>query len=337
MATPGEPPRPWLIAAWPGMGNVAVIAAGHLVRELSMTPAQELPSHEHFDISEITVKDGLVNPVHQPRGLFFRWTHPTGGRDLVVFLGEAQPTSGTYAYARELLDAAAAMGVHRVVTFASMASALHPSASPKVAGIATDPGSLAELHRAEVPPMSDGQIGGLNGVLLAAAAERGLSGMCLLAEIPFFAANIPNPKAARAALSVFSILAGIDVSLDLLARHAAVVDRMLIDLYEKLQAQGAFDQLMEENGEQGDEGDSESGGEPRGGAGPSGTGTPPAKTAGSPESKPLDYVTRQRLEQLFDDARRDQSRAVALKQELDRLGVFAQYEDRFLDLFRRAG
>jgi hypothetical protein len=28
---------------------------------------------------------------------------------------------------------------------------------------------------------------------------------------------------------------------------------------------------------------------------------------------------------------------VTLKEELDRLGVFDRYEDRFLDLFRRAG
>jgi hypothetical protein len=38
---------------------------------------------------------------------------------------------------------------------------------------------------------------------------------------------------------------------------------------------------------------------------------------------------------LFDAARQDRAKAFELKQELDRLGRFAEYEDRFLDLFKR--
>jgi len=46
---------------------------------------------------------------------------------------------------------------------------------------------------------------------------------------------------------------------------------------------------------------------------------------------------RAQIERLFEDARRDPAKAMPLKNELDRLGVFKKYEDRFLDLFRRAG
>lgn len=316
-------PRPWMIAAWPGMGSVAVIAAGYLVQKLGMVAQGELPSRDHFDISEITVKKGLVTAARLPRGLFFRWANPKGGRPLVVFLGEAQPATGTYAYSHELIDAAVPMGIERVITFASMASALHPAENPKVIGVATDRSSLRELQKVEVQPLKEGQIGGLNGVVLAAAAERGLSGVCLMAEIPFFAAGVPNPKAARAALSVFSILADIEVSLDELNEHAAAVDRMLIDAYEKLKEQGAISEEEPEEGEEGDEGAPET--------------TPTEPSTGEPPAPSLDYASRQRLERMFDEARRDHSRAMALKQELDRLGVFKQYEDRFLDLFRRAG
>ena len=34
---------------------------------------------------------------------------------------------------------------------------------------------------------------------------------------------------------------------------------------------------------------------------------------------------------------KDRSRAFELKQELDRLEVFKEYEDRFLDLFKKPG
>ena len=35
-------PKPWMIAAWPGMGSVASIAALYLVRELNMTEGEDL-------------------------------------------------------------------------------------------------------------------------------------------------------------------------------------------------------------------------------------------------------------------------------------------------------
>ena len=40
---------------------------------------------------------------------------------------------------------------------------------------------------------------------------------------------------------------------------------------------------------------------------------------------------------MFAKAREDRAKAFELKEELDRLGVFDQYEDRFLDLFKTGG
>lgn len=330
---------PWLIAAWPGMGNVAVIVAGYLVRQLEMTQVGEMPAGDFFDIQEVEVKDGVIVPVQMPRGLFFRWKNTRGGRDLVVFLGEAQPAAGTYRYAQQFVRYVKDLGVERIVTFASMASALHPASDPKVSGVATDQEMLEELRKAEVHTVSAGQIGGLNGLVLATGVEEGIPGFALLAEIPFFAAGVPNPKAARAALSVFTILAGIDVSLEELNQHAEVVDRALIDAYERMQENEG-----EEEGEEGeDQGEGEAVvEEPEGEE--SAESEAPAEAAvqeaPEPPRKPgesLDPGARRRVERLFELARKDRTAAVELKQELDRLGVFSEYENRFLDLFRRAG
>jgi hypothetical protein len=54
---------------------------------------------------------------------------------------------------------------------------------------------------------------------------------------------------------------------------------------------------------------------------------------GAGELAPQDAA---RVEALFAEAQRDRSKALALKAELDRLGASARYEDRFLDLFKRA-
>jgi hypothetical protein len=60
----------------------------------------------------------------------------------------------------------------------------------------------------------------------------------------------------------------------------------------------------------------------------------PAVAQGGPRAGDAD---RQHIELLFSQAREDRSRAFELKQELDRLGLFHEYEDRFLDLFKDPG
>jgi hypothetical protein len=53
------------------------------------------------------------------------------------------------------------------------------------------------------------------------------------------------------------------------------------------------------------------------------------------EEPRLDPADERKLECLFSEAEQDRSRAYELKAELDRLGVFKDYEDRFLDLFKK--
>jgi len=238
------------------------------------------------------------------------------GKRVTVFVGESQPSSGAYAFAHELLDHVREMGIDRVVTFASMATQLHPSEDPSVFGAATQAGLIEDLIKLEVKVLAEGQVGGLNGVLLGAAAERGIPGVCLLGEIPFFAAQIPNPKATKAVLDAFSLLSGIDINLEELGEHAAKIDQVLLQMLERMQA----GQAAQEEGAEVPEFEANAG-EPK---------------AAEPARKGLDLATREKIERLFEAARKDRAQGVGLKQELDRLGVFSQYENRFLDLFKRA-
>jgi hypothetical protein len=58
------------------------------------------------------------------------------------------------------------------------------------------------------------------------------------------------------------------------------------------------------------------------------------ETAVDEQTSPAD---RDGIETLFEQAEKDHSKAFELKQELDRLGLFKEYEDRFLDLFKKQG
>jgi proteasome assembly chaperone (PAC2) family protein len=106
-----KPPlrEPWLVAAWPGMGAVAQIAASHLVRTLEAEVIATVPPENYFDVSAIPIENGLVQPAIRPRSVLYGWRNPAaGGRDLIVLVGDQQPQHDGYAFCEELLDIAEA-------------------------------------------------------------------------------------------------------------------------------------------------------------------------------------------------------------------------------------
>lgn len=296
------------MAVWPGMGGVAQIAGTYLVRQLGAQPLVELDTHGFFELQSVSVKGGLVQPSEQPRSVFYVWRNPGEGRDLIVLLGDRQPNVDSARYSQALLELVSKHGVERVYTFAAMATPIHPTAEPRVFAVATDAEQLPELVRDGVTLLEDGEITGLNGVFVAIAAARGLPGVCLLGEFPFFAAAVPNPKASAAVLRVFSELSGVELPLAELLADARKIERGLTQHLEGLQRAVQLAAPAERESE----------------------GYPASQEGPAPE-------VRERIEQLFAQARRDRAKALELKAELDRQGLFRDYEDRFLDLFKQAG
>jgi uncharacterized protein len=304
--------KPWLVAVWPGMGNVAIQAGYFLVSKLGMHILAEFSAHELFDVEHVEVKNGLIRMGRLPSSRFFVWKDPRDRHDIVVFIGEAQPPKGRYAFCKRLVEFARQLGVERVYTFAAMATPMHPGHASRVFGAATDLESLGELKRLELESLEDGQIGGLNGVLLGVAAESGLRGACLLGEMPQIFPRIPFPKASLAVLEAFTIIADIQIDLSELAEQAEEVEHKLGELLER------FKQALEEQQDVEGLADDEA---PE---------FEPAALEEGPSSE-----DRELIEKLFRQARRNRSKAYELKRELDRQGLYREYEDRFLDLFKK--
>jgi uncharacterized protein len=308
---------PWLVAVWPGMGNVAIGAGAYMIAKLNASLAAEMANNGAFDLTSIDVKHGLAKASRIPRSMFFEWRNPVAGRDLLIFVGEAQPPAHGYALCQRLLEYAHQRGIKRLFTFAAMATQLHPSNQPRVFGAATDAGGIEELRRHEVLPLKEGQISGMNGILLAAGVERSIPGVCLLGELPFFAAGVPNPKASQAVLEAFTSIADIEIDFSELRPQVEAVEQALLQMLEKMQ-QAAREQGEEVNIDETQAADDEE-----------------LPTDGHPAAA-VDEATARKIEQLFAAAEQDRGKAMRLKQELDRLNLFKQYEDRFLDLFKKA-
>ncbi|MEI7910046.1 MAG: PAC2 family protein [Verrucomicrobiota bacterium] len=301
---------PWLIAAWPGMGAVAISAGYYLMAKLGMHLLAEFPAREFFDLERVDVKDGLILTGALPRSRLFLWQDPARNHDLIVFIGEAQPSAKGAAFCAKLVGFAHKLRVQRVFTFAAMASQMRPEHESRVFGAAIDRDTLEDFKRLELHMLEDAQISGLNGVLLGVAADSGMKGGCLLGEIPHVFSQFPFPKASLAVLKAFGAMAAISIDFKELQSQSRQVEKGLEEFLHRLE---------------------------------NSVGTPGAPPVAAEEAEPekpllrLSGSDKQRLEELFAKARNDRSLSYELKQELDRLKVFQEYEDRFLDLFKQAG
>jgi proteasome assembly chaperone (PAC2) family protein len=300
-----------LVAVWPGIGQVALTAGFYLMSKLRMHEEKPPRTTDLFDLDHLDVDRGLAKVSPIPEDHLFACQDFRSQMRLSLMIGEAQPLSHGLEYCRRILDRAKKLGVTQVITFAAVAADSHPRDPSRVLGVATQMEGLESLRRHGIETLEAGQIMGMNGLFLAAAAERGISGLCLMGVMPALAASIPYPKASYAVLSAFSRLVEVDLDLEELEEYGQIISQKLTTGLDKLR------EVLRGSPEESSE--------------------PEFETDGAEEednAPPFGPDERRQIEALFDQAALDPAKAFELKRELDRLRVFKNYENRFLDLFR---
>jgi uncharacterized protein (TIGR00162 family) len=204
--------KPSLVAAWPGIANVALGAADYLRKKLGTEEFAEIEPLSFFDLNGVFVEENLIQSPRFPRSKFYYWKRKETEGDLIIFVGEAQPTSQSYEFAKMILDLAQRLGIREVYTFAA---ALVPqfAEKPRVWAAATDSQLLSELEERGLVLKDDFYIAGMNGLLLSVAKERGLKGICLLGETPRYLGEMGNPIASQAVLQVLTKILKIEIDM----------------------------------------------------------------------------------------------------------------------------
>jgi len=211
---------PVMLAAWPGIGNVAIIVATYLKRKLDFKELGEIEASNFFDPIGIIVKDNVVEAPQFPQSQFYYWKNSGEGSDIILFIGEDQPTTKGYELANCVLDLAMGFQVKRIYTCAAAITRIHHTESPSVWGVATSQQLTEELKKYNLVQRGNLQIAGLNGLLLGVTKERGIEGVCLLGEVPIYATRIQNPMAALAVLKVLTTMLAINVDMAELTQMA---------------------------------------------------------------------------------------------------------------------
>ena len=212
---------PNLLAAWPGIGNVAAIVASYLRSKLGFKELGALEASYFFDPIGVLVKNNVVEAPNFPQSQFYYLKNEGGGSDLILFIGDDQPTAKGYELANCILDVGARFQVRRIYTCAAAMTRIHHTEPPKVWGVATSHPIAEDLRKHHLEHSGNLQIAGLNGLLLGVAKERDIDGICLLGEVPVYATRVPNPMAALSVMKVLTRMLAIEIDLTDLANIAA--------------------------------------------------------------------------------------------------------------------
>ena len=291
--------NPIMFAGWPGMGNVGLGAIDYLRKKMKAILFAEIDIGRFVIPDSVIIESGIAKLPCLPKNLFYYLPEP----ELIIFEGESQLIGKPgMELVNLILNVAQQYNVQKICTGAAFPRSMHHHEQSFLYAAANTIGMKEFLKGKGIEIMGEGQISGLNGLLIGFAKLRQIEAACLLATIPFYAINFPNPKASKLLLDVFIKILNIqsldmgDIDIDIkkMDNKMEVIEEKIKDVFpykekEKLKKQ---------------------------------------------KEKVPQYVL-EKIERLFGEVKTDREKAYLLKEELDRWNIYKLYEDRFLDLFRK--
>ncbi len=255
---------PILIAGWPGIGNIGIIAVDTLKGILMAEEFGDIEPWDFFYPRQVLIRKGVLERLEFPSSRFY--FKSTEGNDIIFFIGEEQPTEGGSMYAQGekayhmanlVLDVAEKFGCGRIYTSGAAVSLIHHTAQPRVWAVPNRESLIPEIrgYRNTVL-MSDiegrgaqGNITGLNGLLLGVAKRRGFEAICLMGEIPVYLQGLPLsfPKASKSVLKVLTHNLKMEVDLHRLDELDEKVQQRIEEFYRQIPAEirGQLDKLKD--------------------------------------------------------------------------------------------
>ena len=234
-----------MIAAFGGWNDAAGAASGAVVflgERLGATKVAALDPEAFYDFQAtrpmIDLRTASESSIVWPE-VEVLVARTEGARDVVLVAG-AEPSMRWRTFCTLLLDAAAALGVTRVVTLGSLLADVVHSIAVRITGMASDPSFVAGMDFRE--PSYQGPTG-IVGVLHHEASRRGLETVSMWAPVSHYAAGLTNSKGSLALVRALEQVAGVTVDVHELEEAAAAFEGQVARAVE---AEPRLRQLVEQ-------------------------------------------------------------------------------------------
>jgi len=239
-----------MLVGWPGIGNIGVITVDAVRQETGAIQLGDIEPWDFFYPGKVVIKGSVLERMEFPSNKFYY--AKLGNKDLLLFIGEEQPSghgrvyaegSNAYKMANLVLDVAEKFGCRRIYTSGAAVALTHHDLRPKVWAVATDRNILSEVRggintvlRSDIETSGEyGNITGLNGLLVGVARKRGFEGVCLMGEIPDYLSRIPfpYPRASQSVLDILSSVLGIPIKGNVLDKMTAQMEDVISNVFQQ--------------------------------------------------------------------------------------------------------
>lgn len=243
--------NPDMVACWPGIGNIGFIAVNTLKSQLEAEEFGEIEPWDFFYPLKSIVKASILQKLIFPSSKFY--FKKRGKRDLILFIGEEQPSNEDSIYARGaaayriaslVMEVAGRFNCRRIYTSGAAVSFTHHELKPRVWAVTSNRDLKKKISTfANVIFMSKiegkreiGNIAGLNGILPGLAKRMGYESICLMGEIPDYLAGLPfpYPRASRSVLEILARILGLEIDYSNIDELIFETDEIVRDIYHSL-------------------------------------------------------------------------------------------------------
>ena len=318
-----------LFAGWPEPGNIALNAINYIVQQVN-PPVIDTISVKNMSSPVLLVKDSVGKLRYAPVCRFFQLKRESAYPDIYFFTGSVQfEDERDIKIANRVVKFISEKKINLVVTSSALPLSSPPdSSTPPIIGISNNVlYAKAILGSLAIPRIRNVELHGLNGGFLGIANEHDIPAICLTVPIPPY---IPNNFAyipgANIVAKNFCHLANFNIDFFDFDRDMAQFNFRM----QKMQKDFSvfFEHIQETFKNMGVkiEGFSErTEDEQSEGAG------------GHTGHKRIPPEVFRKIENLFDEVKKDKTKAMWLKNLLDEWGLFERYEDQFLQMFEKKG
>src|SRR5215210_1876326 len=162
-------------------------------------------------------------------------------KDLILLTGDSQPVvpGSEYVLSEQILDLITKFKISNIYSLASYVTGTFVN-DPKIYGTATNPEMVKSFRSFNISTLDNGNITGMNGLILGLGKLRGIEGICLLGETSGY---VIDAKASKNLLEIVNNVLGIHINMDEMNKRSKDTEILIKNLEQQMMAKsGQFPQ-----------------------------------------------------------------------------------------------
>lgn len=158
----------------------------------------------------------------------------SSSNDLLLLTGDSQPVvpGSEYILSEQLLDLITKFKISNIFSLASYVTGTFVN-EPKIYGTATNPDIVKSFRSFNISTLDNGNITGMNGLILGLGKLRGIEGTCLLGETSGY---VIDAKASKNLLEILNKILGIKINMDEINKRSKDTEILIKNLEQQMMA-----------------------------------------------------------------------------------------------------